>query len=109
MSARGGDTNQTQEPPGVTGTCYQCGGTDHFKEDCPQPNKEVVMEKPISVAPVMTGCQLKLAGHPFEIDLWTTTLSSLANVLDMDWLSRNLAEVMCLRSLFVFLFLTVMC
>ena len=53
------------------------------------------MEKSISVTHVMTGCQLKLAGHPFEIDLWTTTLSSLANMLDMDWLSRNLAEVLC--------------
>ena len=39
MSTRGGDTDQTHEPPGVTRTCYQCGGTDHFKKDRPQLNK----------------------------------------------------------------------
>ena len=84
MSTRGGDTNLTQEPPGVTMTCYQCGGTDPPKKDCPQLNKGSGDGKSISVTHVMTGCQLKLAGHPFEIYLLTTTLGSFDVVIGMD-------------------------
>nr|GEZ26324.1 putative reverse transcriptase domain-containing protein [Tanacetum cinerariifolium] len=44
---------------------------------------------------VLRGCTLRLLGHPFNIDLMPVELGSFDVIIDMDWLSKYHALIVC--------------
>ncbi|GJS20539.1 putative reverse transcriptase domain-containing protein [Tanacetum coccineum] len=44
---------------------------------------------------VLRGCTLGLLGHPFNIDLMPIDLGSFDVIIDMDWLAKNHAVIVC--------------
>ncbi|GJZ32304.1 putative reverse transcriptase domain-containing protein [Tanacetum coccineum] len=44
---------------------------------------------------VLRGCTLGLLGHPFNIDLMPIDLGSFDVIIDMDWLAKNHAVIIC--------------
>ncbi|GJR89667.1 putative reverse transcriptase domain-containing protein [Tanacetum coccineum] len=44
---------------------------------------------------VLMGCTLGLLGHPFNIDLMPIELGSFDVIIDMDWLAKNHAVIVC--------------
>nr|GEX00074.1 hypothetical protein [Tanacetum cinerariifolium] len=44
---------------------------------------------------ILRGCTLGLLGHPFDIDLMPIELGSFDIIVDMDWLSRYHAVIVC--------------
>ncbi|GJW17803.1 putative reverse transcriptase domain-containing protein [Tanacetum coccineum] len=44
---------------------------------------------------VLRGCTLGLLGHPFNIDLIPIDLGSFDVIIDMDWLAKNHAVIVC--------------
>lgn len=44
-------------------------------------------------------CSLEIEGHPFSIDLLTTTVASFDIVVGMDWMSKNDAVILCSKKI----------
>ncbi|KAK1406188.1 hypothetical protein QVD17_41477 [Tagetes erecta] len=51
--------------------------------------------KNVSISSSFMGCELKLQGHVFHVDLLPMTLGSFDVIIGMDWLSANGAEILC--------------
>ncbi|GJW95774.1 putative reverse transcriptase domain-containing protein [Tanacetum coccineum] len=49
--------------------------------------------KSISTDTILRGCTLNLQNHPFNIDLLPIELQSFDVIVEMDWLSKNRAEI----------------
>ncbi|GJV92337.1 putative reverse transcriptase domain-containing protein [Tanacetum coccineum] len=56
---------------------------------------EIVDENLVSTNTVIKGCTLTLLDQPFEIDLMPIKLGSFDVVIDMDWLSKYHAKILC--------------
>nr|GFB65264.1 putative reverse transcriptase domain-containing protein [Tanacetum cinerariifolium] len=100
-------------------TCFKCGAQGHYQKDYPKvknqdrvnkarvldargkvyvlgggeanPGSNTVME----TSTVLRGCTLGLLGHPFNIDLMPIDLGSFDVIIDMDWLAKNHAVLVC--------------
>nr|GEV96106.1 putative reverse transcriptase domain-containing protein [Tanacetum cinerariifolium] len=58
-------------------------------------NIEMADRNLVSTNTVIHGCTLTLLNQPFKIDLMPIKLSSFDVVIGMDWLSKNLAKILC--------------
>ncbi|KAK1439863.1 hypothetical protein QVD17_05685 [Tagetes erecta] len=56
---------------------------------------EIANGKNVSISTSFMGCELKLQGHVFHVDLLPMTLGSFDVIIGMDWLSANGAEILC--------------
>nr|GEX43396.1 hypothetical protein [Tanacetum cinerariifolium] len=52
-------------------------------------------EKITRVDTIIRGCMLNLPNHPFNIDLMSVELGSFDVIIEMDWLSKYLAMIIC--------------
>nr|GEU67886.1 putative reverse transcriptase domain-containing protein [Tanacetum cinerariifolium] len=56
---------------------------------------ELADERTLETSTVLKGCTLGLLGHSFEIDLMPIDLDSFDVIIDMDWLAKNHAVIVC--------------
>nr|GEY10025.1 hypothetical protein [Tanacetum cinerariifolium] len=56
---------------------------------------ELADGKIVSTSNVLKGCTLNLLNHSFPIDLMVIELGSFDVVIEMDWLSKNEAAILC--------------
>ncbi|GJW88986.1 putative reverse transcriptase domain-containing protein [Tanacetum coccineum] len=56
---------------------------------------ELVDGRTSETSTVLKGCTLGLLGHPFNIDLIPIDLGSFDVIIDMDWLAKNHAVIVC--------------
>nr|GEZ88189.1 reverse transcriptase domain-containing protein [Tanacetum cinerariifolium] len=74
------DRNAHQDPNVVTDSFYDI---------------EMAERNLVSTNTVIQGCTLTLLNQPFEIDLMPIKLGSFDVVIDMDWLSKYHAKILC--------------
>lgn len=60
---------------------------------------EITNGKVVEANKVLKRCNLDLFGHKFVINLMPMPLGSFDEVVGMDWLSKNSAEVVCKEKL----------
>ncbi|GJS89605.1 putative reverse transcriptase domain-containing protein [Tanacetum coccineum] len=68
----------------VTVTCHACEEKGHYANQCRK-----------TINNNAQGCTLTLLNQPFEIDLMPIKLGSFDVVIDMDWLSKYHARIIC--------------
>nr|GEV07299.1 hypothetical protein [Tanacetum cinerariifolium] len=94
--------------------CFECGGTNHFKETCPRGafmlGAEEAYQDPnivtgtftlnnhyattlVKIDKVIRGCELEIEGHTFDIDLIPFGRESFDVIVGMEWLSKHKAEI----------------
>ncbi|GJZ17572.1 putative reverse transcriptase domain-containing protein, partial [Tanacetum coccineum] len=56
-------------PTAAPGACYECRGTNHFKEACPSYEIEIANGQLVEIDKVIRGCKLEIEGHMFDINL----------------------------------------
>ncbi|GJV62826.1 reverse transcriptase domain-containing protein [Tanacetum coccineum] len=100
-----------RNPIAARGACFECGGTDHYKEACPRLNRSPGQggNRPNQVLAVDGGQGLGsngnqalgrafilgIEGHTFDIDLIPFGHESFDVIIGLDWLSRHKAEIVC--------------
>ncbi|GJV63817.1 putative reverse transcriptase domain-containing protein [Tanacetum coccineum] len=100
-------------------TCYDCGEQGHTRNRCPKKIKsfvdtrfssmlnidpvkirasyevELADGRVVSMNTVLKGCTLNLVNHIFEIDLMPIELVTFDIIIDMDWLVKHDAIIIC--------------
>ncbi|GJW22754.1 reverse transcriptase domain-containing protein [Tanacetum coccineum] len=87
----------------VTITCHACGKKGHYANQCRNTTNNNAQGRAYMLRDrnahqnlnVVTGAILTLLNQPFKIDLMPIKLGSFDVVIDMDWLSRYHARIIC--------------
>nr|GEX28972.1 reverse transcriptase domain-containing protein [Tanacetum cinerariifolium] len=56
---------------------------------------ELADERTSETSTVLRGCTLRMLGHPFKMDLMPIILGRFDIIMDMDWLAKNHAVIVC--------------
>ncbi|GJU95056.1 putative reverse transcriptase domain-containing protein [Tanacetum coccineum] len=87
-------------------TCYDCGEKGHNRNRCPKRIKQeevgevhgrayAIKDDEPQGPNVVTGCTLSLVNHVFEIDLMPIELGTFDIIINMDWLVKHDAVIVC--------------
>nr|GEW16965.1 hypothetical protein [Tanacetum cinerariifolium] len=97
--------NKDGEKVNAPGWVYAVGNAEKRGNASRDPNSNVVTGnsydveltdgKTVRVDTIMRGCTLNFLGHPFNIDLMPVELGSFDVIIDMDWLRRCHAVIVC--------------
>ncbi|GKD78459.1 putative reverse transcriptase domain-containing protein, partial [Tanacetum coccineum] len=107
----GSEPSDARNPTAACRTCFECGGTDHYRASCPRlnqapgqggiyPNQAMAIEggqghgnngDPAGGRDFVMGIDC----HTFDIDLIPFGHGSFDVIVGMDWLSRHMAEIVC--------------
>nr|GFA08444.1 hypothetical protein [Tanacetum cinerariifolium] len=78
------------------GWVYAVGNAERNGNTAGNPNSNVVTDgKIVGINTIIRGCTLNFLNHSFSIDLMPIELGSFDAIIDMDWLRRHHAVIMC--------------
>nr|GEX72345.1 reverse transcriptase domain-containing protein [Tanacetum cinerariifolium] len=103
-------SNQRGTGSGQKSGCHECGVQGNFRRECPKlknnnkhgnqggrNNAPAKLDdgRIIGLNTILRGCTLNLLNHPFKIDLMPVELGSFDAIIDMDWLAKYQAVIVC--------------